>query len=66
MGPDQPSVAGIYGSCGQFCQMTLKAFRSLGTRSGQAVAIKLRKGVSTVLSQCRCDVTVRHHEAEIL
>lgn len=48
------------------CQLTVKAFQSLGTgRSGQAVAEKLRKGISLVLSWYRCDVTVRHQEAEI-
>lgn len=49
------------------CQLTLKAFQSLGIRrSGQTVAEKLRKGISLVLSRYGCDVTVRHQEAEIL
>lgn len=49
------------------CQLTLKAFQSLGVRrSGRAVAIELRKGIRFALSQCRSDVTVGHQEAEIL
>lgn len=65
-GPDLSWLLGFTGLVDN-CQMTLKAFQSLGIkRSGQAVAMKVRKGISFVLSQCRSDVTVRHQWAEIL